>query len=183
MTKVAPAYLHECLLYRPDTGELFWRVRPKEHFTTERVWKLWNSSHSGKPIRATPDTRGYRIVRLRIGGKIVQWRVHRVIFAMQTGAWPPADVDHKNRVRGDNRWTNLRPATRAENVQNTLQVHNASGLPGVWWCNKHRKWWARLQADGKRQHLGSFLTAEEAHASYLAAKTQLHSFSFEASGG
>ena len=183
MTHVDISDLRKCLLYSPGAGVLFWCVRPREHFATECAWRMWNTQFAGKPTRKTPDTRGYKILRLTINGKKHQFRIHRVIFAMQTGAWPLADIDHKNRVRIDNRWTNLRAATRAENIQNTLQQRNATGLPGVWWCKRQRKWWARLQADGKRNHLGSFTTAEEAHAYYLTAKAQMHPFSLEALGG
>ena len=177
------SYFRECFSYFPESGALVWRVRPREHFAIERTWKIWNTRFSGKPTRLTPDTNGYRILRLTIDGRTHQWRVHRIIFALQTGRWPSADIDHKNRVRDDNRWVNLRPATRAENVQNTLQRHNASGLPGVWWSRRQCKWWARIQTAGKRKHLGSFLTAEEAHASFLTAKAQMHPFSLEACGG
>ena len=183
MINVEPSDLHEYFLYSPDDGELVWRARPRAHFATERLWKRWNTRYSGKPVRPKPDRYGYRIVRLTINGEQNETRIHRVIFAMQTGAWPAADVDHTNRIRADNRWANLRPATRAENNQNKLQHSNASGLPGVWWCERQGKWRARLQADRRRKHLGSFMTAAEAHASYLAAKAQMHPFSLEALSG
>jgi hypothetical protein len=179
---LSPSYLCECLSYSPETGGLTWRVRPRAHFTTDKAWKIYNVLFSGKAVNKL-DSRGYRIVRLTADGKRYRMRAHRVIFALQTGEWPAADVDHKSRIRVDNRWSNLRPATRAENVENTLQDHNSTGMPGIWWCARQRKWWAKIQAKGRRRHLGSFATAGEAHACYLKAKAELHLFSWEASSG
>ena len=182
MSKIEIFELQKCVRYSADTGDLFWCARPREHFASEGFWKAWNVKFAGRLVQRK-DARGYPILRLTIKGKKYQLRTHRAIFAIQTGEWPPADIDHRNRRRDDNRWTNLRPATRAENVQNTLQVHNASGLPGVFWSKRQGKWWARIKAEGKRRHLGSFTTAEEAHAAYLAAKASVHPFSLEAAGG
>ena len=56
-------------------------------------------------------------------------------------------------------------------------------FPGVFWSKRQGKWWARIKANGKRRHLGSFTTAEEAQASYLAAKARMHPFSLEAADG
>ena len=47
---------------------------------------------------------GYR--NIKINGKM--YRAHRLIWCIENGEMPPADVDHINRVRDDNRITNLR---------------------------------------------------------------------------
>lgn len=43
-----------------------------------------------------------------------------------TGAWPEKLVDHKNRIRDDDRWDNLRQLTPALNALNKE--------PGKGWC-------------------------------------------------
>ena len=94
---------------------------------------------------------------------------------MQTGAWPTAEIDHKNRIKDDNRWANLRSATHAENQHNCgIPRNNTSGFPGVT-LNKGR-WQARIKANGHRRHLGLFGTAEDGYAAYLKAKAELHPF-------
>ncbi|HDR2785777.1 TPA: HNH endonuclease, partial [Enterobacter sichuanensis] len=39
-----------------------------------------------------------------------RYRAHRLAIFYMTGRWPKA-VDHKNRIRNDNRWCNIRPCT------------------------------------------------------------------------
>jgi hypothetical protein len=178
---ISPSYLHECFSYSPETGTLTWRARPRQHFATERAWKITNASVAGKPIRRV-NSYGYSIVHLRVDGKEREWRAHRIIFAMQTGVWPVGEIDHKNRIKDDNRWINLRLATHAENQHNRdIQRNNTSGFSGV--TRNKGRWQARINADGKRRNLGRFDSAEDAHLAYLTAKALMHPFSLEAGGG
>lgn len=56
------------------------------------------------------------------------------------------------------------------------RTDNESGLLGVRWHKRDRRWHARIMVDGAPKHLGSFGTSDEAQAAYLAAKRQLHEF-------
>jgi len=81
---------------------------------------------------------------------------HRLAFLYMEGALPPNQVDHINRDRADNRWTNLRHATSKENNRNT--VNNVSFI-GVNWDKRHGKWKAiAARKEGKSRHLGNFKT-------------------------
>jgi hypothetical protein len=72
--------------------------------------------------------------------------------------------------RADNRWANLRMATRAQNKANTRPcAANTSGVKGVHWHKSAHKWRARIKVNGKRRHLGFFCTPESAAAAYAAA--------------
>lgn len=100
-----------------------------------------------------------------IDGK--QRYAHRLAFFLMTGSWPKGHVDHINGVKTDNRWCNLREANMAQNNANEgLRSTNTSGLKGVSWHKKARKWRAYIGATG--EHLGLFDTREDAHAAYLA---------------
>jgi hypothetical protein len=69
------------------------------------------------------------------------YRTHRLAYLYMTGAWPAADIDHINLNRADNRWCNLREATRSRNNANTRKPsNNTSGYKGVNWHVKSRKW-------------------------------------------
>jgi hypothetical protein len=92
-----------------------------------------------------------------------------------TGEWPHEDMDHRNGVRDDNRWVNLREATSAENHQNRA-VRSNSGLMGVSWKANCKKFEASIMSRGRQMYLGQFDDKHEAHAAYLAAKAKLHTF-------
>lgn len=68
------------------------------------------------------------------------WRANRLAYFLVTGDLPEC-VDHKNRNTMDNRFSNLRPATKSENGMNTkLFSSNTSGCKGVSFCKQTQKW-------------------------------------------
>lgn len=81
---------------------------------------------------------------------------------MQTGQWPDPEVDHKNRKHDDNRWRNLREATRLQNTANhSGKKIKKSGLPvGVY--TERGRFRACLSHKGKQIRLGVFDTVAEA---------------------
>src|SRR3546814_8274071 len=84
-----------------------------------------------------------------------------------TGKWPRGEVDHRNGARDDNRWCNLRKATKAQNQANARRRRdNTSGVKGVTWNKARKKWVAQIQAGGKRMSLGGFPTIEAAANDY-----------------
>ena len=84
-------------------------------------------------------------------------------------------TDHRNGDGLDNRRSNLRDATAGENSRNTrVHLDSASGLKGVSWYKRSRKWRAHIHVGTKQQHLGYFATAEEAAHAYDDAARELH---------
>jgi len=139
-------YLRRLLQYYPETGIFTWRVAP---------------SHCIKAgARAGQDRgRGWRVIE--IGGR--RYPEHTLAWLYMTGEWRPQQLDHRNRVRGDNRWPNLRLATRAQQQENrNLNRNNTSGAKGVVRVPYASGWRWRAQiertADGKRKthYLGFF---------------------------
>jgi hypothetical protein len=95
-----------------------------------------------------------------------------------TGKFPEICVDHINGVRDDNRWINLRSVSHSENCQNQkkAQLHNkTSGLLGVCWNKKQRKWVSFIRVNKHRMYIGCFDCKYEAHQAYLEKKRELHS--------
>jgi len=91
-----------------------------------------------------------------------------------TGVWPEFEIDHKNTIKSDNHWKNLRDKTHAFNMQNQrkAQSNSKTGVQGV---SPNRKGFrARIGLGKKNHHLGTFPTQKEASAVYLAAKRKLH---------
>jgi len=146
------------LRYNPTTGLLFWR----EIEGSCRASRGYNSNFSGKragTLKTCKSSFNYREVH--IGGRCI--KEHRVAWFLHYGVWPVAEIDHINRVRSDNKITNLRDVSR--NVQNkntSRRCDNTSGKTGVYFCKRAKKWVATLQEDGVRRRLGNFKSLEEA---------------------
>lgn len=102
-------------------------------------------------------------------GKQRSIQMHREVLGASVGV----QVDHINCDTLDNRRSNLRLATNAQNVMNSgVRCDNKSGFKGV--TKDRDRWSARITLSGKTMRLGSFRTPEEAHAAYCAAAKALH---------
>lgn len=99
--------------------------------------------------------------RIRVDG--VAYRAHRLAIFYVTGEMPPEDVDHKSRIRLENRFSNLRNATRQQNTSNrSLTRKNTSGVVGVHYDKNRNKWAARIKVNGRAINLGRFDDFEQA---------------------
>lgn len=146
------------LSYSASTGN-FWWIKERHGRPMDRP----AGSVSGK------DKVGYR--QIYFNGK--PYQAAHLAWLLMTGSWPIKTVDHKNLVRTDDRWSNLRPATRSQNFGNQRKYkNNTSGLKGVSWFKPTKRWKAQIQIRGKKIALGHYATAEEAHAAYEKAAQQ-----------
>lgn len=158
--KLTQKALRKTLYYNPETGVFTW-------LETAECRRM-----RGKEAGCLcPD--GY--ISISFAGKAR--KAHRLAFLYMTGREPDAEVDHINRIKTDNRWTNLREAKRAENLQNLwVRTDNKSGYSGVCWHKSTGKWQATLGVNGRIRHLGIFNTIDDAVAARVAAKSELHMF-------
>lgn len=87
--------------------------------------------------------------------------------------------DHINRKKLDNRKSNLRPASRAQNAANTEGRPGPSGYRGVQRSGRGT-WQARLKCRRREAYLGTWSSAEEAASAYdVAARECLGEFAFQ----
>ena len=112
---------------------------------------------------------------VRNGVKIQRRRfalfVHRLIMDAPKGM----HVDHINGNPLDNRKSNLRICTHAENQRNRgANKNNTSGYKGVHWSKTTKKWRAEIRHDNKSIHMGYFKTPEEAARAYDKKAKELH---------
>lgn len=156
MKKLTIERLKEVLNYNPETG-LFIRL-----MSTARCIKIGEV--------AGTKCNGYSVIMV----DNINYPAHRLAWFYMTGKWPIDIIDHKNGIRYDNKFSNLREATPKINAENkkSARIDNSSGVLGV---EKIRsKFRAHIVTDGKKKHIGMFDTAELAHIAYVDAKRKLH---------
>lgn len=85
-------------------------------------------------------------------------------------------VDHANGDSLDNQRSNLRFCTRSQNNTNRRMRKTIGGLRGTSKLtgNRVRPWAAEIYHEGKKVRLGTFETAEAAHAAYAEASKKYH---------
>lgn len=134
--------------YNPETGDFFWKIAGKGRSLDKPAGSMHRL--------------GYR--KLFHDG--VYYQGHRVAWYLVHGEWPPHQIDHIDGNPANNRLSNLRLATQAENSRNR-RGSGASGIKGTYWFQN--KWNARIIAHGKRIYLGGFPTQEQAANAYREA--------------
>ncbi len=112
---------------------------------------------------------GKEITRKNKGGYIqitgVNLYGHHFAWYMSGRDMDFIELDHKNRIRHDNRISNLRLLSRSEQLQNI----DAKG-----YCWDGNKWRSYITLNYKTIYLGYFNTEQEARDAYLEAKKKYH---------
>lgn len=142
--------------------------------------ELFNYREDGYLIRKTtigrnkigtvaggPNNRGYWSIK--INGR--SYQLHRLIYLMHHGVLPKS-LDHRDKVRTNNRIGNLRSATDQENSRNRSSAKGSSSkYLGV--SRDRKKWRARICINGKDIKLGRFINEEDAGRAYDKAAKEL----------
>lgn len=159
-TYISQADLKKLLAYDAETGVFTWIVKPS-----------WGVNVGGR-AGYTADS-GYRSIA--IDG--TAYKEHRLAWLYVTGEIPEFDIDHINGARDDNRFLNLRLASRLENMQNvSVSKANSTGFVGTCFITAKQKWAAYITVTRRRIHLGHFDSLDDAVNARRAAKQKYHSF-------
>lgn len=154
--------LKDLFHYNPDTGVFVRKVS-----TCNRV-----------KVGDTPGTKtkpGYIVMYVDANRHMA----HRLAWLYVYGTFPSKEIDHINGVGTDNRISNLREASSAENKQN-LHIHRKQNKLGVLGVSKSRgKFMAELQVNGVRALRKRFDLLEDAVFAYSQAKKKFHPFATE----
>jgi hypothetical protein len=157
--------------YDPLTGHFFYKRRSRSWFKSDKQFRIWNRMYPGKQAgRVNPAGAVFITIR--------EWpyQGHWLAWLWMTGEWPPMHIDHINHSKSDNRWSNLRSVSNAENHKNLpLMSSNKSGVCGVHWDKKKSKWTAIIKANRKVFYLGNFDAKADAVVARKKAE-QAHGF-------
>ena len=150
------ARLKELLDYDPETGVFTWR---------ERVGgpRNWNARFVGKRAGAI-SKKTARLAYRQIHITPRMYMEHRLAWLWVAGRFP-SEIDHLDCDGLNNRWDNLRVCTRRENQGNRRSQRNKTGFKGV--RRSGSKYIAVINSAGAPAYLGTFETAEAAHAAYF----------------
>ena len=150
MSKLTQERLKEVLDYDPETGEFWWR---------RNDFKAGSTGNDG-------------YVSIPVYGKT--YKAHRLAWLYVYGYFPENQVDHINRVRGDNRVVNLREVSQSCNMRNKAgHSGSASGVKGI--LKRGDKWGAHIGVGDRNINLGTFLTKLGAAKARVAAEIE-HGF-------
>ena len=150
--------LRELLSYDPDTGVFVW-------IKSRRAG--WN----GKIAGSIRSSRGKKYLVIKIDGR--PYPAHRLAF-LHVHGYIPAMIDHRNGDSLDNRMRNLKSCDRFENAQNHTIYRKKGPLPQGVHALLSGRYQARITVNGNVLSLGSYDTAEEAHAAYMSARIKNH---------
>ena len=139
--------------YRND-GVLIWKISPNKRIKVGSVAGCFKFGEY-----------------CRIGIKNAFYKRSRLIFCYHKGYFPEGDVDHKNRMRHDDKIENLRDVSRSCNIRNTgNRKDNTSSVKGVTFKVSIGEWRSRISINRKRCFLGHYKTFDNAVCARLAAE-------------
>lgn len=154
--------LKEMLTYDRETGEFRWINGNGRNV-------------SAGDIAGSKTRQGY--IRICTGARAHprRYMAHRLAWLYEYGVMPAGQIDHVNRNKADNRIANLRVVDSAENRHNCeKQANNTSGVKGVYWHKKTKKWQANIMVRGRRIPLGYFESHNDAACVRKAAEKLYH---------
>jgi len=124
---------------------------------------------TGKRAGTTRED-GY--VQIRFNYK--SYLAHRLIYLFYFNCLPEV-IDHIDGNPSNNKIENLREATKAENGYNAKKWKtNTSGIKGVDFVKKRKKWRVRIHINGVAKHIGEFDDLELAALASQEARDKYH---------
>lgn len=147
--KITQDYLKTIVSYDPATGIFTWLIN-------------YHDRMKGKP--AGTNNKGYKYLKINSQ----TYLAHRLAFLYMTGKLPELSVDHKDGIKNNNAWDNLREATAKQNMHNRSATKRSKlGVKGVSFHKSRGVYQVQMS-------LGCYKTLEEAKAVYDEAARKLH---------
>lgn len=144
--KISHEWLLSVLHYDKETGIFRWAGKAQKNTIIGN-------------IAGCKNKRGY----LQIGLKKNIFQQHRLAWFYVHGTWPEKEIDHINRIRDDNRITNLRISDRTTNSRNRdTSIRSSTGIKWVCFDRTKKKWRVDAGYGESRKFIGNFESLEDA---------------------
>lgn len=144
-------------IFEYKDGKLHWKISPANNVKID-------------DLAGSIDSHGYSQIKI----KQKLYLTHRLIFLMFKG-YLPKYIDHADGNRLNNKIENLREATFSQNQHNRkVGKNNTSGVKGVIWIKKQKKWSVRFKVDGKQKHFGCYKDIDYARFVVNAMRHKYH---------
>lgn len=154
-------------------GDLIWKPRDLHWFASKWAWKVWNKRYP-RTVAGYKRSDGYLNIRLSILGFDSSFRASHLVWVWHHARWLAIQLDHIDHDRANNRINNLREVSSAENQKNRAAITIGEHCTfGVSLDERYGTWVAKISADGRTIHLGSFSTEAEAIAARRAGERLL----------
>lgn len=126
-------YLRECFAYNPETGHLVWKTRPLHHFKSAAAHKTFNKRRVGTRAGTMQGKHSRRQVHMISGDVELHPYTSVLIWVLTYGEDAPEGyvIDHKDRNTDNERLDNLRLATHASNIQNSIRSNTPPEMKGI----------------------------------------------------
>lgn len=101
--------------------------------------------------------------------------VHRIIWFLHYGSFPKDMIDHIDRDGSNNKISNLREATNAQNQWNTTKNRkNSTGYKDVFWNKKDSLYYVMIHDGISQKYFGCFKKLEDAVQRAEQKRKELH---------
>lgn len=153
---ISHKHLKFMLLYEKHTGLFIWQ----------------NGKYKGKIAGGKCGTT-HKYITITIDG--IAYLAHRLAIFYVNEIWPVDLVDHKDNNGLNNKWDNIRVATRSQNNYNQ-KTHKNGKIPlkGVHFEKSSGTFVAQINVNKRKIKIGRFLTAELASRAYIKFAENLH---------
>ena len=111
----------------------------------------------GSVLKPYKEKSGYLKVNVGKNNRTIHQLVAETFLGYKRDGTTTIVVDHINKIKTDNRLTNLRLVSNRENLSNRKRVSKYVGVTKF-----RNKWMSTVTIDSKLKYLGLYLTQEEA---------------------
>lgn len=151
--------MKDFLQYNPESGIFTWIKVPSQRVKIgEEAGRVNSAGHIG----------------IGFGGE--RWQAHRLAVAFMEGSLSgELEIDHKDQDKANNRYSNLRAATKQQNSCNRgYPKSNTSGVKGMSYNTNAGKWEGYVHFNYRKYYLGLFTSEDECKEAIQLKREELH---------